>query len=266
MKKIIFLFAVIFATMSCNKVDINAEKSNVEATVKDFYAAFEKFDYDSLGTFCTPGFTAFEAGTTFPDLKSFIDMIKSFNIQSFKVDVEFSNTNVLGDMAYTVADFKANYTAGNMEFNLKTKENYILKKINNKWLIDYFHSTHLSNDPVLTKGSMVGFHVIKGITLKPGVTMEQAEEFMVKTYIPEFNKLSPDIRLIALKGLRGAEKDKMGVAYIFASDDVRNQLWIAEGKYSPAGEEYFKRFDTLNAEAGKLYTIDSTVYTDWLVK
>jgi ketosteroid isomerase-like protein len=266
MKKSIFLFAVIFATMSCNKVDINAEKTNVEAAVKGFYAAFEKLDYDSLGTFCTPTFTAFEAGTTFPDLKTFVDMIKSFNIQSFKVGVEFSNTNVVGDMAYTVADFEANYSAGNKEFNLKTKENYILKKINNKWLIDYFHSTHLSDAPMLAKGSMLGFHVIKAITLKPGVTTDQAEEYLVNTYILQFNKISPDIKLLALKGLRGAEKDKMGVAYIFASDDVRNRLWETEGKLSPAGEEYFKKFDALNAEAGKLYTIDSTVYTDWVVK
>ena len=36
MKKSVILFAVIFALISCNKVDINAEKANVEATVKSF--------------------------------------------------------------------------------------------------------------------------------------------------------------------------------------------------------------------------------------
>ena len=266
MKKSVIIFAVIFALISCAKVDINLEKSNVEATVKGFYAAVEKLEFDSLEVFCTPEFRGFEANTEYSDLKSFQDVLKSFNATSNEFEINILNTDITRDMAFTEIEFEGKVITGNGNLNIKARETYILKKVNNKWLIAYFHSSHYPDAVTLAKGNMLGFHVLTGISLKPGVTMEQAVEFLTKTYIPEVNKISPEIKLVALKGLRGAEKDKTGLAYYFVSDDVRNRFWEAEGTLSSAGEEYFKKFDALNAEAGKLYTIESTVYTDWVVK
>ena len=192
--------------------------------------------------------------------------MKSFEIQSCKFSNKISKTEVVGNMAFTENDFEGQLITSKGTLQIKAIETYILKKVNNKWLIDYFHSTHLSDDPVLAKGSMLGFHVVKKIKLMPGVTQEQADEYLVNTYIPEFNKISTDIKLFATKGLRGAEKDQTGVVYYFASDDVRNKFWESEDKFTKEGEEYFKKFDSLNAEAAKFYTIESTVYTDWVVK
>lgn len=258
--------AMFFAAMSCNKVDINAEKSNVEATVKGFYAAVEKLQFDSLEVFCTPEFRGFEANTEYSDLKGFQDALKSFNATSNEFEVNILNTDITRDMAFTEIEFEGKIITGNGNMNIKARETYILKKVNNKWLIAYFHSSHYPDAVTLAKGSFIGLHVVKTLTLKPGVTREQAEDYFVNTYIPEFNKISPDVKQVALKGIRGTEKDQMGIVYYFPSEDVRNRLMDDEGNLTPAGEEYSKKFDALNTEAEKLYTIDKTVYTDWVVK
>ena len=264
MKKIAFVFCLISVLISCKPKE--SSKEDVESVVKNLYSSFQKVDIDGLSEFLTPTFTGFENGDSFADAKSFVDLVKSMNLVSSTFDLNFIRTTISGENAFTEVSAVGNIITKDSKLDVKMHETYFLKKVNDKWLIDFYHSTHLSNGLPLVTGNMIGFHVVKTIKLMPGVTKEQAEEFMVNKYIPEFNKASTDFKIMAMKGLRGAEKDQLGLMYYFPTEENRNQLWDSEGTYSKKGEEYFKKFESLNAEAAKLYTIESTVYTDWLVK
>ena len=54
----------------------------------------------------------------------------------------------------------------------------------------------------LPKGTMVGTHTLT-VTLQPGATMEQFMDFLINTFLPEFNKVDPDWQAYLVKGIRG---------------------------------------------------------------
>ena len=129
--------------VSCNQPNVEQEKSNAEAAINGFYSAAEKFDYQAIQTYCTSDFTAFEDGYTYANINEFIDLLKSFEGATFDIKMNFVNTEVIGNMAFSVVEFDASFTKDPVKISFKTYENYILKKIDNKWLIHYFQSTHL---------------------------------------------------------------------------------------------------------------------------
>lgn len=266
MKNSILITILLLVSFGCKQKPTEADKPSAEATIKEFYSSMEKLDFDKLKTYCTPDFSGFEDGIVSNSIDEFVKIVKSFGFTSVQIKMDFVKTDVTSEMAHSIVKFDGNFSNAKMKMNLQTFENYILKKINGKWLISFYHSSRLNAPQRLDKGSLLGIHILSNIELKPGVTMEQAEDFMLNKYVPAFNLMSPDIKVIPLKGLRGEYKDKLAVIMYLASDDVRNTLWEAEGKYTQKGQEIFKKLEPILQEEDKLFIIKKDQYTDWRVE
>lgn len=265
--KIHLLFTVLLiALLGCQSADPETEKANAETALREFYNALEKTDYETMKTFCTPEFNAIENGEEFENMDEFVAIIKSMEITSAQIKMNFVKTEVTGNLATSVVKFDAVFHTASVSYPLKSVENYILKKVNGKWLIDFFLSTHLNTNPTIEKGNLLGLHIFNTIELKPGVTQAQAEEFILNKYIPAFNELTDEIKAVPIRGLRGQNKGVLGIIFYFKSDEIRNQYWSAEGVYTDKGLQVFQQLQDLQVEGEKLYTLQGDVYTDWQVQ
>jgi len=72
-----------------------------------------------------------------------------------------------------------------------------------------FSLTHLSAQ-TLKKGAVIAVSTYK-ITLQPGVTMNQYEDFLINKYLPEYEKNFPDSKMYILTGDRGEKKNQIGI-------------------------------------------------------
>ncbi len=143
MKKLVTLFGIAALLTACSTIDTQKDISNAEASIKGFYSAVEDFNYDAIPTFCTADFSAFEEGFPFKDLNGFLGILKSMEGVTPDISLDFVKTEIMGDMAYSIVEFDATFTNGKVKTTFRTYENYILKKVKGKWLLHYFHSTHL---------------------------------------------------------------------------------------------------------------------------
>lgn len=144
--------------VACQQPNPEAEKANVEAAINDFYSAAQKFDYEGMKTFCTPDFSAFEDGMTFNTLDDFINLFKSIEGSTVDMKLNFVKTEVSGNMASAIVEFDASFTNGPAVIHFLTYEDYILKKMNNKWLLHFFHSSHL---PIPEDTDYASLHLLK---------------------------------------------------------------------------------------------------------
>lgn len=174
MKKIIILFGVLTFFGCCSQPNVEQEKSNAEAAIKGFYSAVEKFDYQTIPTFCTSDFTAFEEGYTYSNINGFVDLLKSFDGATGKINLNFVKTEIMGNMAFSVVEFDASFTKDPVKFSFQTYENYILKKVDNKWLIHYFHSTHL---PDVNDKNLTSIHLLR---IPENMPVSKVEETIAK--------------------------------------------------------------------------------------
>lgn len=155
-----FFRFVVMATLlvACQQPNPDVEKANVEAAINDFYAAAQKFDYETMKSFCTPDFSAFEDGMKFESLDDFANLFRSIEGAKVEMKLNIVSTDVSGNMASSIVEFDANFTNGPAVMHFLTYENYILKKVNNKWLLSYFHSSHL---PTPEDTDYASIHLLK---------------------------------------------------------------------------------------------------------
>lgn len=146
MKKLLFTFSgICLVFFGCSK-DPATEKANAEAAVRGFYDAALKFDNDAIRTFCTDDFHGIENGHVYNNLDEFLEMAKSLEGSQGQINMDFVQTEVSNDIANLIIKFDAVWTKEPSQFFFKTIENYILKKVDGKWLINFWHSTYLPDE------------------------------------------------------------------------------------------------------------------------
>jgi len=143
MKTLFLLSGLTMLMFGCSKTDPESEKSGAEAAISGFFDAADSYDYDSMRTFVTGSFHAIEDGQKYNSVDEFIEMFKFLEGAEPKVDIDFIQTNVSGNHAFVIASFDAVFSKEQAKWNFKTIDSYVLKKADGKWLIDFFHSTHL---------------------------------------------------------------------------------------------------------------------------
>lgn len=144
MKKIFILVGVLTFIVGCNQPNIEQDKSNAEAAIIGFYSAAEKFDYATMRTFCTPNFHAIENGHTYNNLDEFLEIMKKMEDFTGQIKLDIIKTDTGKDMAMSIVKFNVQFKNEETQMNFKTIENYSLKKVDEKWLIDFFQSTYLT--------------------------------------------------------------------------------------------------------------------------
>ncbi|MBK3516120.1 nuclear transport factor 2 family protein [Carboxylicivirga marina] len=145
MKKLIILLGIASVITACTTIDQQQDIQNAEASIKGFYTAVVDFNYDELPEFCTDEFSAFEEGFDFGTIDGYINTLKSMEGMAIDIDLNFVKTEIVGDIAHSIVEFDASFTKGAVMIAFQTYENYILKRVNNKWLLHYCHSTHLAD-------------------------------------------------------------------------------------------------------------------------
>ena len=146
MKNLLLLTSFLFILFGCAKSDPEAEKANAEAAVKGFYDSAVKFDYVAARTFCTEDFHGIENGHVYKNLDEFFEMAKSLEGSKGQINMDFMQTNIAGDVAFLIIKFNAVWTKEPHQWFFNTIENYILKKVNGKWLIYFWQSTYLADE------------------------------------------------------------------------------------------------------------------------
>ena len=246
--------------------DVAVERSRAEEAVKGFYSALEKQNFQRLRQFCTPTFHALDEGKMLNSLDEMIEKAKVIAAYAPKFQLEFIKTDRGSDMALSVVKLNVAYKKDRFQENQKTIQSYLLKKVQGKWLIDFYHSSPLTNARSLEKGNVLGIHLLSGIEMKPRVTHAQVEDFIFHRFVPAFNSLTDEIQVIPLRGLRGENKAKLGFIMFFASDTVRNSFWSDEGVLTPKGQAVFNKLEPVLTEQDKLFINSSDPYTEWKVE
>ena len=262
MKNYLFIIALLFLFSNCSTSDPEAAKAEALKSINSFYDAMTDFDYDLGRTYCTNNFYLIDDGKIYQNIDEFITMLKTYEGADIKVSLEVEKADMDAKSGLIILKFVADISMGKDKMKVVAIENYVLKKEAGKWLIDFVHSTPLTDTKNLEKGSVLGIHILSDIELMPGVTNAQVEEFLLKTYVPAFNELAEDFKMIPLKGLRGDNADELAYIMYLESDDVRSSYWSSEGVLTPKGQELFQKFESVMAEREKLFTYKKDPYTD----
>lgn len=266
MKNVAFIVALLLLSLGCTQQNSDADKAGAEAAIKGFYSNFEKMDFSALSAYCTSSFYFIENGQQYNSIDEFINEIKSAEMSSVQIKMDFVKTDVDKNMALSVVKFDGSFVTKNGPMHVNTIENYVLKKVQGKWLIDFYQSTYLTSAPKLEKGTVLGLHILDDVKLAPGVTMEQVENFILTKYIPAFNELAEDVKIVPFKSMRGDAKGTLAVAYYLSSMEALSKYWPSEGVQSDTANALFEKIQDLQTEFGKMITIKKDIYNDWQIQ
>ena len=116
---------------------------------------------------------------------------------------------------------------------------------------------------------MMGIHV-QTIKLKPGVTMDQFKEFILKTGIPDFEKNFKGAKAYLLEAVRGENANTVAFMYFFESENLRDMYFKdggIDGAFTPLGKEANDKGKAVNEKLAQLVESPSTLtFTDWIVR
>jgi hypothetical protein len=117
----------------------------------------------------------------------------------------------------------------------------------------------------LKKGNLVGVHLVT-VELKPGVTMEQFNDFLLNKFLPEINKTDPNWQIFMAEGIRGENANQIGLIHVIKSTKDRDKYYNQDGSENmKMVEPRMKKIQPLTEEMAKLGSI-TTKYTDWVIK
>lgn len=117
---------------------------------------------------------------------------------------------------------------------------------------------------MVQKGSVIGVHT-STVNLNEGVTLDQYLDYFSNTFIPEFEKHFPGIKLYLVKGLNREVKDEYGKIFIIESKEVYNKYWNDDGSYTEATLAIVEKVQPLLDEGNKLGTTDDVI-ADWVIQ
>ena len=116
----------------------------------------------------------------------------------------------------------------------------------------------------LQKGNLIGVHVLT-VTLKPDVTMDQYINFLNDKYVPGFEELFKGFNLFVMKGIRGENKDSIGLLFQAKDEATRNLYNNDDGSPTELGNKLWEKLEPVFSEMDKLGTWASD-YTDWVLQ
>lgn len=118
------------------------------------------------------------------------------------------------------------------------------------------------------KGNLVGVHVLTP-DLKEGVTMREFADFLQYKWLPEYNKIFPDLKGYLVKSIRGQDSSSLGIIFIAKNETARNKYWTTDNKLTPAVQKATdKMIENLRKENEEFVAVlfASHIYNDWIVQ
>ena len=144
MKNYLFIIALLFLFSNCSTSDPEAAKAEALKSINSFYDAMTDFDYDLVRTYCTDNFYLIDDGKIYQNIDEFIAMLKTYEGADIKVSLEVKRANMDVKSGLIALEFVADISMGKDKMKVVAIESYVLKKDAGKWLIDFVHSTPLT--------------------------------------------------------------------------------------------------------------------------
>ena len=101
------------------------------------------------------------------------------------------------------------------------------------------------------------------------MTMRDLSDFIKNEWLPEVNKVFPDLKGYLVKSIRGQDSTSLGIIFIANSESDRNKYWTADNKLKPDVQKAVdKMLERLRKENEKYVTAlqASDKYTDWVLQ
>ena len=129
--------------------------------------------------------------------------------------------------------------------------------------------TQADNNAIAATSEEIGTGKVLGIhyyTLKEGVDPKEFERFIVEEWNPAVQEFFPGVRLMFMKGERGAQVDKYICVYEMNSLYVRNFYWPGSVKFSEIGNAIWEKHKNLWEPMGNRMNelVERTEYTDYV--
>jgi uncharacterized protein (TIGR02246 family) len=267
MKNICYFLSAVTFLFSCSQpVDRSALKSEIEKANQEFMDAVAARDANAVAALYTEDALVLPPNTPAIQGREGARNFFSGAINSGVSKVNLVTHEVEGDGQTAIE--RGAYEMMVDGDVVVDKGKYLVhwRNVDGEWKLnkDMFNSD-LPAAPVLKKGNVLGLHVIT-VKLNPGVTRDQFFAFYKNSLVPAFEKHWPDVRTYMLKGLRGEQKNSVGVMYFFESDDIRNKYFKADGRVTEAGAAILEKVTPVFDEMNKRYGTDETKYTDWVIE
>lgn len=114
------------------------------------------------------------------------------------------------------------------------------------------------------KGNLIGIHTFS-LDLNPGVNFDQYKDCFLTKYIPALNKNFPDIQHYLAMGNREENKDKIGLIVVFASQEIKNKYYRADGSTTALMNVLLEKVKPIRTELDRLGTV-TTEYMEWKIQ
>lgn len=140
MKNYVFLIALFFLFSSFAP---SSDADKAMETLNGFYDVMSEFKYTEIDDYCTNDFSAVDDGKYFKNLGEFVDVVRSYEGATFKIELDLRHSKFKGKSGLLIVLFDVDITMGDEKMHIKAFESYVMKKEGGKWLIDFIHSTPL---------------------------------------------------------------------------------------------------------------------------
>lgn len=117
----------------------------------------------------------------------------------------------------------------------------------------------------LQRDNLFGVHLIT-VALKPHATMDEFKAFFVSKVIPEYERQWIGLRGYLVKSLRGENKNRFAIVWIFETEAARNRYFTADGKANADEKAALERVKPVEEELKQYGTYTVKYMDDWLVQ
>jgi hypothetical protein len=166
------------------------------------------------------------------------------------------------------------YNADGSETELTRAQNEKMKPVQDEWNRHVTNWSTKYTDWVVIKspftsqgipvaGNILGIHTELYVP-EPGVTEEEYLDFWINKFIPENEKIFPDIKLIGLRGIRGDNEGCISHLLFFESNEVRARYWGNDGP-TDLGKDAMGKIIPMIRQSEKMASTSTTI-TDWLIE
>ncbi len=272
-KPLITLFILTGIFSSCQKQqvfnqspEIDLVKQSIDAAIKGDWSTYRSLFHDTAEVYINDWFhKRITPDQYIENLKSHFNNVASFNVAPNSIYEMVVTTegkhwvHLWTELIYVLKDGQ----------EVRTPDHSVIRVENNKIV---FFGGILNSLPrylaeqSIQKGSLLGIHSGGTITLKPGVTLEQFNEFILTKYLPASDKAFPGTKSFLIKAIRGEKEGSFGTMVIFNSEQERNKYYNNDGSANEEGKAAQQRMQDALDEFGKLVATYKGKYTDWVVQ
>lgn len=149
MKKSVFLSILLSGILLTTKGQEKASpaQQTVQSVVRGVFEAISSLDMESVQSYCKPDIKILESGKIWnlDSLALRINGAKAAGNLKRVNNIDFLDTRVNGNVAWTYYNNEAIFTSGDKTFSMKWLESAVLVREKGEWKISFLHSTTLEH-------------------------------------------------------------------------------------------------------------------------